>query len=450
MKRKFLCLLLALTMVLGLAATASAYPDRENAIDEGGINETMWDAEAIELGRTYTGQAAAYCGDSDLFTFTLEEAAEIRISMAAGDAELVLFDSQGKLLASAEHLGFWGADPDDSQLFQIFPMELPAGTYYVGIWATDGINCSYWFTVKEGVFPCGGYHRALVHEFLTPATCQADGEWSCICLCGDVSTETVPADPDAHTFETVIVTPSTGTENGLAVHTCTGCGYVEEETLWAGHTAPGKLVIQEPTADEYGFYYLTCADCGYVDDEEERPLYPLDHMFIDVEPDSFYELPVSWAVYKNITTGTTAYHFSPNAECNRAQIVTFLWRANGCPVVETENPFTDVKESDFYYDAVLWALEMGITTGTSADTFSPLKTCSRAEVVTFLWRANGSLMVETTEQFFADVDSDDFFFHAAQWAYAAGIANGIGAGNFGPYAVCNRAQVVTFLHRAGN
>ena len=449
MKRRIASLLLALVMVLGLAANVMAYPDIYDPIYEEDPNDTMWDAQPIELGETYSGQAVAYCGDSDLYTFTLEEATEIRISMAAGDIamDLALFDSKGKLLANGEHLGFWGEDPDGRQLFNIFPMELDAGTYYVGVWTTDGTNNSYWFSVKEGVFPCGGYHRAFVHEFITPATCQSEGEWTCICLCGDVTTETVPVNPDVHTFETEIVTPSTCTERGLAVHTCTGCGYVEEEILWAEHTAPGKLIIQEPTADEYGFYYLTCADCGLVDTEEERPLYPLDHMFIDVKPDEYYELPVCWAVYKEITAGSDAYHFNPNGECMRAQIVTFLWRAAGSPVVEAENPFTDVKETDFYYNAVLWAVENGITTGTSDTTFSPTKTCTRAEVVTFLWRANGKPDASAANPF-VDVADTDFFHTAVLWAVEKGITNGMDAAHFGSLNICNRAQVVTFLYRA--
>ena len=446
MKRKFLCLLLALTLVLGLAATVCAYPDIYDSIYEEDINDTLWDAQPIELGETYSGQAVAYCGDSDLFTFTLEETSPIRISMASQpEVDLALFDSTGKLLANGIQLGSF---MEAYTLHNIFPMELPAGTYYVGIWTTDGTNNSYHFVVRDYVFPCEGYHRFVARAPITPATCQSEGVMLCTCLCGTAITETVPADPDAHTFETVIVTPSTCTENGLAVHTCTGCGYSEEETLRAKHTAPGKLIIQEPTADDYGIYHLTCADCGIVD-EEERALYPLDHTFIDVKPLEFYELPVCWAIYKGITSGTDRYHFSPDGQCQRGQIVTFLWRAAGCPLVEAENPFTDVKETDFFYNAVLWAVEQGITTGTSDTTFSPFKTCTRAETVTFLWRAAGKPEV-AAEIPFADVTDGDFFHIPVAWAVEKGITKGLTDTDFGPYAVCNRAQVVTFLHRSHN
>ena len=141
MKRRIVSLLLALCMVLSLAANVFAYPDISNGIEEEDYNDTLWDAQSIKLGKTYEGQAIAYCGDSDLYTFTLTEKTQIRISMAAGGnwVDLALFDSEGKLLANAEHLGFWGEDPDGFQLFNIFPMELAAGTYYVGIWTTDGL-----------------------------------------------------------------------------------------------------------------------------------------------------------------------------------------------------------------------------------------------------------------------------------------------------------------------
>ena len=168
--------------------------------------------------------------------------------------------------------------------------------------------------------------------------------------------------------------------------------------------------------------------------------------FMDVPVNAFYFDPVAWAVENGITAGATADSFNPNGQCQRGQIVTFLWRAAGCPIVEAENPFTDVKETDFYYDAVLWAVKEGITSGTSADTFSPFKTCSRAEVVTFLWRAGGKPQAQG-ENPFADVTEADFYHDAVLWAAATGITAGVDATHFAPLPICNRAQVVTFLYR---
>jgi len=169
--------------------------------------------------------------------------------------------------------------------------------------------------------------------------------------------------------------------------------------------------------------------------------------FIDIKSTDFYYEPVIWAFENGITTGISDIEFDPNGQCQRGQIVTFLWRAAGCPVVEAENPFTDVKQSDFYYNAVLWAVDQGITTGTSETTFSPYKVCSRAEVVTFLWRAAGKPAASGTNPF-TDVSKDDFFHTAVLWAVENGVTNGMDATHFSPYAVCNRAQVVTFLYRA--
>jgi len=164
--------------------------------------------------------------------------------------------------------------------------------------------------------------------------------------------------------------------------------------------------------------------------------------------DSFYYDPVAWALEKGITTGTDATHFSPERECQRAQVVTFLWRAAGSPEPESDrNPFVDVQEKDFYYKAVLWAVEKGITNGLSATTFGPERVCNRAQVVTFLHRAMGNPAVTGGANPFTDVPADAWFTAPVLWAVENGITNGLTATTFGPEAICNRAQIVTFLYR---
>ena len=171
--------------------------------------------------------------------------------------------------------------------------------------------------------------------------------------------------------------------------------------------------------------------------------------FTDVPAGSFYETPVTWAVRNGITTGATADTFNPNGECLRAQVVTFLHRSNGNPEPSsTNNPFTDVKSSDFFYKPVLWAVEKGITNGVSGTKFGSYDVCNRAAVVTFLWRAAGSPEPKTTNNPFVDVKSTDFFYKSVLWAVEKGITNGVDATHFGPTSPCNRAQVVTFLYRA--
>lgn len=170
--------------------------------------------------------------------------------------------------------------------------------------------------------------------------------------------------------------------------------------------------------------------------------------FTDVPADAYYHDAVLWAVENGITSGTSATTFSPNAVCTRAQAVTFLWRAAGSPEPGiAENPFTDVASDSYYYKAVLWAVEKGITSGTSATTFSPNVTCSRAQIVTFLWRGQQSPSVSASGAF-TDVSADAYYAKAVDWAVSEGITSGTSATTFSPNANCTRAQIVTFLWRA--
>ncbi len=179
--------------------------------------------------------------------------------------------------------------------------------------------------------------------------------------------------------------------------------------------------------------------------------YNPENPFRDVPLDAFYEEPVLWALENGITTGATEDTFNPNSQCLRAHVVTFLHRAAEYPEpASTTNPFTDVKTTDFFYKPVLWAVEKGITNGVSATEFGSYAVCNRAAVVTFLWRAAGSPEPESASNPFTDVKTTDFFYKPVLWAVENGITNGLSATEFGPTAPCNRAQVVTFLYRAYN
>ena len=174
---------------------------------------------------------------------------------------------------------------------------------------------------------------------------------------------------------------------------------------------------------------------------------PSQKGFNDVKPGDYFYDAVNWAVEKGITTGTSATTFSPNASCTRAQIVTFLWRASGSPEPKTaSNPFTDVAANAYYCKAVLWAVENGITTGTSATTFSPNAPCTRAQGVTFLWRANGSKAASAAASF-TDVASDAYYAPAVAWAAEQNVTGGVGNGLFSPDTTCTRAQNVSMLYR---
>ena len=170
--------------------------------------------------------------------------------------------------------------------------------------------------------------------------------------------------------------------------------------------------------------------------------------FHDVAEDAYYAGPVEWAVKQGITDGTSETTFSPDQSCTRAQAVTFLWRAAGCPEPKTEeSPFSDVAADAYYSKAVLWAAETGVTTGTSDTAFSPEAFCSRAQIVTFLWRAAGEPAAQHPSAF-QDVPSGVYYHEPVDWAAGSGITDGTGPDTFSPNSICTRAQVVTFLYRA--
>ncbi len=172
--------------------------------------------------------------------------------------------------------------------------------------------------------------------------------------------------------------------------------------------------------------------------------------FVDVLEGAYYYDAVLWAVNHDpqITNGTDATHFSPNRTCTRAQVVTFLWRAMGEPEpTKTDNPFTDVKEGQYYYKAVLWAVENNITNGVSPTAFGPDRGCTRAQVVTFLWRAEGQPEPTKADNPFTDVKADQYYYKAVLWAVEKDITKGTSADKFSPDATCTRGQIVTFLYR---
>ena len=175
---------------------------------------------------------------------------------------------------------------------------------------------------------------------------------------------------------------------------------------------------------------------------------PQTGVFVDVPEGSYYEEAVAWAVENGITKGTSDTTFEPNGICTRAQAVTFLWRAAGSPAPKTSTiPFTDVKAGSYYYDAVLWAVENGITKGTSDTTFSPDVTCSRAQIVTFLWRSQGVPAAGAVNPF-TDVKADAYYADAVLWAVKEDVTKGTTDTTFDPNADCTRAQIVTFIWRA--
>ncbi len=225
-----------------------------------------------------------------------------------------------------------------------------------------------------------------------------------------------------------------------------------DQNCFAGVTAEVYYPATNPTwEDDLQLHFaggnLTFKPWGpYPADE---PRWPGHNPFTDVPGDSFCYDSVLWALNNGITTGATETTFNPSGECFRAQVVTFLWRAAGSPEpAAVKNPFVDVEKGSFYEKAVLWAVEKGITTGTDATHFSPSSSCNRATVVTFLYRAFENPAVENGGNPFTDVPANGWYTAPVLWAVEKGITNGLSATEFGPASLCNRAQIVTFLYRA--
>ncbi len=289
---------------------------------------------------------------------------------------------------------------------------------------------------------------------LTPAIC---GSGSITVTIGNYLDDTTRTEtiyitvPCAPMPEPTVLEPNTCTEDGLAIYRCHGHGInceteFDEVVLPAtGHQlfSVSQYVVK-PTATQPGIGMGTCRSCGLIGVEQEVP-----PIFSDVAADAFYSEPLDYCHGKGWVTGVTENTFAPGSACVRAQVVTFLWRAAGCPKPATKlNPFTDVAEADFYYSAVLWAVENGITNGTDATHFSPMGVCNRAQVVTFLWRAFGQPECASTEHPFTDVQTGSWYESPVLWAVENGITAGMTPTAFGPTANCNRAQIVTFLYRA--
>ena len=230
------------------------------------------------------------------------------------------------------------------------------------------------------------------------------------------TTVTLTVEPDkGYTLETLTVTDKNGDEIR-----------VKEKN--------GKYTFTMPASKVY-------VEATFMEDNS------MLNFFVDVFPGDYYYDAVLWAAKNGITGGVDAAHFAPNVTCTRAQVVTFLWRAAGSPAPKSSMmPFTDVPAGSYYEQAVLWAVENGITDGTSATTFSPDAVCSRGQIVTFLWRSQKSPASDSVNPF-ADVAADAYYNSAVLWAAENGITGGTTATTFSPNNDCTRAQIVTFLYR---
>lgn len=274
---------------------------------------------------------------------------------------------------------------------------------------------------------------------LEAPTCSREGVQAHDCIvCGHQQTAPVPN--RGHMYGAEVKHP-TCTAGGYTRYTCRACSsyYIADYTEPLGHRYDSGVLLREPTETAKGRVRFTCIRCN--------ESYQVTYAFRDIESDAYYFTPVIWAVSRGITSGLDDRHFGPDGLCNRAQVVTFLWRAAGKPEPQSaDNPFLDVPAGSFYERAVLWAFETGITTGTDESHFSPEQSCNRAQVVTFLHRLHGC-PEPTVTTFFPDVPQGSFYCKAVLWCAQREITMGMDGGYFNPEQSCSRAQIVTFLYR---
>lgn len=252
-------------------------------------------------------------------------------------------------------------------------------------------------------------------------------------------------------YEEKVTKEATCYWDGSKTVTCAVCGYDEKVTIpKTEHDWAQYKVNKEATFTEDGEVVMKCTMCG----KQEKKVIPalgggnMTNPFVDVDESMFCYDSVLWAFYSDITTGKDVTHFNPSGNCTRSQVVTFLWRAAGEPEPQSGvNPFPDVPEGKFYTKAVLWAVENNITAGFKDGTFGPDATCTRAQIVTFLWRYASQPEPNSLENPFPDVNADAYYGKAVLWAVEKGITGGYKDGTFGPNKTCKRDQIVTFLYR---
>ena len=320
---------------------------------------------------------------------------------------------------------------------------------------TAGSQCSVCGVVlqKQMVTPALG-HTWDEGRVTKPASETEEGIklFSCV-VCGEEKSQNIPVLGHTHKHSGSIAAP-TCTERGYTIHSC-ACGdsYIDSYVDAVGHSWNEGEITKLPTITAEGEKNFLCTVCGVARTEKidmlpEEPR-PVVNPFRDVSESHYFYDPVLWALEKGITTGISEDLFAPAMGCTRAQVVTFLWRAAGEPAPKSDvNPFSDVAEGTYYYDAVLWAVENGITNGISTDAFAPNATCTRGQIVTFLWRAAGMPESEGSNNPFEDVDEKQYYYDAVLWAVENGITTGVSATSFAPNVTCTRGQIVTFLYRA--
>ena len=295
--------------------------------------------------------------------------------------------------------------------------------------------------VRRGTATITAYYGCGISDTIEVVVTQSASEDSG----SDDSTPTYTATVDDTENGSVTVTPKSASKGDIVTVTVDpDDGYILE-TLAVTDKNGKELELSNQGNGKYTFKMPSGAVAVKATFMEDNTML---NYFVDVFATDYYYDAVLWAVEEGITSGTSATTFSPDASCTRGQMATFLWRAAGSPEpVSKTSPFVDVAADAYYAKAVQWAYEQGIAGGTSATTFSPDQTCTRGQMTTFLWRNAGSPAVVSSIEPFADIPTSAYYATAVQWAYEEEITSGTSATTFSPNNACTRAQMVTFLYR---
>lgn len=473
MKTKLLSLVLVIILLMGILAVpvnAASRSDVYNYLKNTAIDD-QYDAQ---IGCYYSVMSVSSDNTTFYGIFYYPENEAVALSIYTDSVEVTMILTPEMKLPYQAYV--WFDDTQNSTGFVNVTAKYNGGAFpsfskYEGNAAVQGDLLQ----IMNSIFPyIMEFTRAVIHEggytladmgltgyticnlhiwdegtIVKQPTCVESGICRYTCInCGQTHDESM-APTGEHVFdEAVVIAEATCTQNGTIRYTCSLCHQATKDVKTAalGHVWTLTEVQHEPEEGQHGgLAVYTCARCG----DTKTAQRCAGEVFVDMPKiGNWAHEPIDWAYFNGITSGTSATTFSPRKTVTRAEVMTFLWSAFGRPAPEeAEMPFTDVKGKAYYYRPVLWAVQKGITAGKTQTTFAPKEGCTRAEIVTFLWSAAGRPEPSSTESPFKDVRRKNYYYKSVLWAVENGITAGTGENTFSPNAVCTRAQTVTFLYK---
>ncbi len=300
-----------------------------------------------------------------------------------------------------------------------------------------------------GYKKCDWVHAEDKGKLTKAPTCVAEGVTTYTCrVCGNKRTEAVPATGEHKWDQGVVITQPGCTTTGVRRYTCTVCkSATRDETIpsLGGHSWTYTETLTPTEGDEHGTALFTCSRCN----ETKEDIRCASVVFSDMPAaGNWAHAPIDWAYFGGLTAGKGDGRFAPNDTITRAEVMTFLWITMQRPEpAQTENPFTDVTESKYFYKPVMWAVANGVTSGVDVDRFGPGEKCTRGQIMTFLWNAAGRPEPKTDVNPFTDVNEKNYYYKPVLWAVENNVTGGTSATTFSPNDTCSRAQVMAFLFK---